>query len=306
MKKLFVQNDDGSFEQVSAVAFGDNFNSVKSVKIEDAINHYISACTSQKCLKNQKVEKALFESFKKFIIDKNINIVSEITNYHLIEYQNHLLKKMKASSSNRRFCTIKNFFVMCEQWEYVLKNPAKDIRKKRVESNPYKNWTQKEFNLFIASTDGAWSNLFRFLWLTGCRPIEAKNLKWTDIDYDSGVIIFNCGKNSSINRNFPITDELSVLLHQIEMQCAYVFSKDKKQINNDALYHYAKKRLKKLNLGHISVYGMRHSFAERLAKANVSPYYIQKLMGHSDIKTTMGYVHDDKNNLKQVLNLAKY
>ncbi len=86
----------------------------------------------------------------------------------------------------------------------------------------------------------------------------------------------------------------------------YVFSEDKKQINSDSLCHYARARLKRLKLNHISVYGLRHSFAERLAKQNVSPFYIQKLMGHSDIKITMTYLHDDRNDLKDVLNLIRY
>ena len=53
-------------------------------------------------------------------------------------------------------------------------------------------------------------------------------------------------------------------------------------------------------------YGLRHSFAERLAKSSVSPFYIQILMGHSDIKTTMAYMHDDKNNLKNVMDTINY
>lgn len=42
------------------------------------------------------------------------------------------------------------------------------------------------------------------------------------------------------------------------------------------------------------------------AKSNVSPFYIQMLMGHADIKTTMIYMHDDKNNLKNIMDGIKY
>jgi len=41
----------------------------------------------------------------------------------------------------------------------------------------------------------------------------------------------------------------------------------------------------------ISFHDLRHTFASLLAMAGVSVFDIQKLMGHSDIKTTMRYMH---------------
>lgn len=305
MAKLYVKIDT-EYIELDAVAVGNNITEIKKTKIETAIQRYIEICTSQKCLKNQKVEARFFIKFQQYLFTLGHSYINDVKYVDLLEFQNHLLKSMKPSSVNRRLCTIKNFFSMCEKWEFTHKNNAKEIKKKRIESNPYKNWTDEEFSQFIATTDGTQRSLLCFLWQTGCRPIEAKNLKWTDIDYTTMQITFNCGKNSSINRAFPITDSIAKILHNLPIDSIYVFSKNKEQINNDTLYHYVKSRLKRLGLNHISVYGIRHTFAERLAKANVSPFYIQKLMGHSDMKTTANYIHDDKNMLKQALNLIKY
>ena len=65
--------------------------------------------------------------------------------------------------------------------------------------------------------------LFLFLWYTGCRPSELINLKWLDIDYDKEVLIFRCGKNSHITREFPINDEVSKILHQVSFKVERVF-----------------------------------------------------------------------------------
>lgn len=308
MAKVLCTRDTetGVVEDITGNGIIPGASLIKKIKTEIAIQKYIEICTSQKCKKNQKIEANFFEKFNNHLILKGIEFINDVKFVDLLEYQNILLKQMKPSSVNRRLCTLKNFFAMCERWEFTIKNQAKEIKKKRVEYNPYKNWTDNEFNQLISLTDGVQKSLLCFLWQTGCRPSEAKNLKWTDIDYANLQIIFNCGKNSTINRSFPMTDSLAKILHNLPIDSIYVFSKNKKQINNDTLYHYVKCRLNRLGFSHISVYGMRHTFAERLAKANVSPFYIQKLMGHSDMKTTSNYIHDDKNMLKEALNLIKY
>lgn len=70
------------------------------------------------------------------------------------------------------------------------------------------------------------------------------------------------------------------------------------------LFHYCKKRMVRLGAIGFTTYGIRHGFANRLAKQNVNLIYIAELMGHSDLKTTRGYVHSDKKLLIQILNKA--
>ena len=36
---------------------------------------------------------------------------------------------------------------------------------------------------------------------------------------------------------------------------------------------------------------LRHSFATKAVRSGVSPFVLMRLLGHSDIKTTMRYVH---------------
>ena len=48
---------------------------------------------------------------------------------------------------------------------------------------------------------------------------------------------------------------------------------------------------KKICIREISYHDLRHSFASHLAMAGVSVWKIQNILGHSDIKTTMRYMH---------------
>jgi integrase len=55
----------------------------------------------------------------------------------------------------------------------------------------------------------------------------------------------------------------------------------------------------------ICFHDLRHTFASHMAMSGVSAFDIQKIMGHSDIKTTMRYMHlspDHLAGLTDVLN----
>lgn len=300
MKKLYVKHDDGTFEEVSALLAGPHLKPIVKTNIKDAFSKYIKNCSSQKNKSNQNSEKLYFNILGEFLKSEGVTFINEVTAEHMDQFHAALKKKMKLSSVVRRFCTIKHFFKKCVEWEFIVESPCRHIKRKKLEKNPFKPWTQEIFDLFIKESDKEFKPIFEFLWLTGCRPIEAKNLRWTDVDYESQTLTFKCGKNAEVSRKFPITKRLDRFLHCINMQGAHVFH----QFNADNLYHHCKKRMNRLGLKNYTVYGLRHGFGTRLAKAGVNSFYIAELMGHSDLKTTRGYVHYDKKLLIQILNKA--
>jgi integrase len=300
LKKLYVKNDDGSFEEVSALLASPHLKPIVKTTIKDAFSKYIKNCTSQKNKSNQNSEKLYFKILGDFLVDDGLIHIDQVAREHIDRFEARLLKKMKVSSVVRRFCTIKHFFNKCVEWNLITESPCKDIKRRKVEKNPFKPWTQEIFDKFIKESDSEFKPIFEFLWMTGCRPIEAKNLRWTDVDFESQILTFKCGKNSAIRRKFPITKKLDQFLHCINMQGSHVFH----QFNADNLYHHCKKRMNRLGLKNYTVYGLRHGFGTRLAKQGVNSFYIAELMGHSDLKTTRGYVHFEKNLLIQILNKA--
>lgn len=300
-----MKNDDGSYDELSALLFENKISPVVRISISDSIKKYVETCTSQKCIKNQSVEKLYFLIFNDFLFSLKLECIDEVTPEHIDQFENFLLKKMKAASVNRRFNTIKHFFNKSLLWGHILKNPCFGKKKKREEVNPRRPWTLEVFNKFIKSCSGTQKSIFQFLWMTGCRPMELKNLKWTDINYDQKTITLRCGKNAHVTRSFPITDELDHFLHNIKFDTNFVFTENKKQINSDTLYHYCKKRLNSLGLSEFTVYGIRHGFGTKLALAGVSAFYIAELMGHSKLETTKKYIHSDKKQLIKALCLAK-
>lgn len=51
---------------------------------------------------------------------------------------------------------------------------------------------------------------------------------------------------------------------------------------------------------HVGIHGLRHSYATHLLEAGTDIGFIQKLLGHEDIKTTLLYAQVMDRNLKQI------
>jgi integrase len=298
--KLYVKIND-KFEELSAVALLPNLATIKRIPIKDAIQKYLINCTSQKCQKNQDIEAVFFVKLEIYLDSKNIHALDEIKLEHLEELQIEFLKFMKPISVKRRFSVYRAFLEKCIDWEYLSVNPMKKLKYRKCEPNHFKFWNKEQFDIVLKQCTGSWRDCMIFLWLSGARIAEAKNLTWADIDLDNKIIYLKCDKNRSVKREFPLDDELSKLLHSIPCTGLFVFTNAGKQMNGDNLYQYVKKRLKRLGLKNLTPYGIRHSFANRLSEAGVNAFHIQKLMGHADIKTTLNYQNPDKFQISESL-----
>lgn len=308
MRKLYVKNRDGSFEELAAIIADRDLRTVAKTPIPDAIKKYNDLCTVKKCLHSQNAERLYFKIFTEFLKKKEILNIDEVQREHIDQFEIFLMSKMKAASVNRRMSPIKTMFSKCLEWKLIFENPCLGRKILKEQKNPYKPWTPDLMRRFISLCDGNWKNVFEFLWMSGARPMEVKNLRWTDIDYDEQKITLRCGKNAKIDRKFDMTPDLDRFLHGLKMNGPFVFADENgRQLSNDNLYQYCKKRMKKLGVVGYSVYGLRHGFATALGKAGASAFEIAAAMGHSSLDTTRRYVHVDKKTLiKKIKKANKY
>lgn len=267
---------------------------IKEVKINEAIRQYYKTQSEGKV--SVKNDRGYFERFYKFIHDDTgLSYLHEIERFHLESYQAIRKAQVAAASVNREFHTLKSFFNKCVEWGWLEESPAK-VKALKEKSNPFKTWSEEEVELMIQSLPEWARPIVSFIAAVGCRPCEARNLKWKRVLFNQREIGLESLKNADVVRRIPAIDAVMDLLSQqtkgIKHPEGYVFTYEGKQVSKDHLEKTVKRVRNELGLSEgLTLYGLRHSFATRLATMDFNQEKIRKLMGHSSLKTTQRYTN---------------
>jgi len=126
---------------------------------------------------------------------------------------------------------------------------------------------------------------------TGMRLSEGFNLLWKDVEEDL-IYIWGSGSKSKKTRSIPLSKRAkrALLTLQISGSNGKVLKGVSKSWTGMA-FREAKKSAGFLEDDTISVHTLRHTCATRLVNGNVNVRVIQDWLGHSDIKTTLKYMH---------------
>ena len=252
---------------------------------------------------------------------------------HLQKYYNDLMDKDKKPTSTIKGLNtrLKPCLAEAEKQGYIQKNYCKLVTlPKDNTSREIKVLTPEQQKSFIAVLVGhELEMLFLTALSTGLRLGEILGLKWSDIDFNTGILTVNrtlqrvteidrngnrkskvieqLPKTKNSIRTIPLPKNMLAKLkdHKVHQ------SKNKLQIgelysNNDYVFcdklgyplddkrpnRNLKSILNKLGIDPLKFHGLRHTYATRLFEAGVPPKTVQVLMGHYDISITMGiYTH---------------
>jgi len=150
---------------------------------------------------------------------------------------------------------------------------------------------------------------------SGLRMGELLALRWRDVDFTArrirvarsysqglGIVSPKSGKSRSV----PLADVLAVALDGLSRrdhftaQDALVFTVTGKHIDPSTIRaRFVRARdaaiKKDAELPSLRFHDLRHSFGTQAVSSNIDLLTVKEWMGHSDIKTTMGYLHFREN-----------
>jgi integrase/recombinase XerD len=148
------------------------------------------------------------------------------------------------------------------------------------------------------------STMLKLCYGMGLRVSEIVNLKITDIDSKNGQVFIERAKGKKdryVNLPESILEQLRrYYVHYRPRQ--YLFEgQSGEQYSIRSAQQVFKSALRKANINkEIGIHGLRHSFATHLLENGTDIKFIQELLGHNDIKTTLRYTHVGRQSLKNV------
>jgi integrase len=178
--------------------------------------------------------------------------------------------------------------------------------------NPRRDMTPKEFIAILRATrsDVRWKarptpgarfrHVLYFLWLTGCRPSEAANLRWENVDFENDVISIPQHKTSRTQRRprprvVPMHPAVKRLLTSIQNrhEGEVVFLNHRGTPWNKNTLAQRVKRARQIAgvPDDAKLYGVRHAFGTRGIVNGVDIKTLSELLGHTSTRMAEHYVH---------------
>jgi len=141
--------------------------------------------------------------------------------------------------------------------------------------------------------------MLRLMLNTGLRLAEVTSLKWHDVDLTTGKLMVRQGKGSKDRTLWVAEGDIDRLRSWRERQatvcgqCDHVFTTLQGQpLGHRYVQRMVKRYAAKAGIDkNVSPHTLRHSFATDLYRETSKIRLVQKVLGHSDLSTTMIYTH---------------
>lgn len=245
--------------------------------------------------------------------------IKQVTTKQIDNYKNKRADEIKKATVNIELTCIKAIFNLALKWDFIADNPAKEVRKFKIEQKEILNFTDTELQtIFTRIPNGLIRNVVIFALSTGCRLNEILNVQQKDIDLNQGVITIGNKNNfktkSGRIRRIPISDSLETLLrgllghdsniYELTNPERYLFANSNGfRYNKDYISRRFKRYLRACNMPErFHFHCLRHTYITNLVKAGANINYIKQIAGHSDLKTTENYIHINVEDLRNAVN----
>lgn len=241
-----------------------------------------------------------FSQLLYLIKDKNVN---ELTAEQLKSYLLYCLQTLKLSENqvHNRINAIKFYF------EKVLKRPTivfEIPRPKKPLLLPKVIHIEDVAKMIKQTQNIKHKTMLMLVYGMGLRVSEIVKLEITDID-SKNMQVHIRGAKGKKDRYANLPETVLPFLrnyYKAYKPKKYLFEGQYgEQYSRRSAQQVFKQSLERANINkNIGIHGLRHSFATHLLEQGTDISYIQKLLGHNNIKTTLIYAHVGKKDVKAI------
>jgi integrase len=214
-------------------------------------------------------------------------------------------------SVNKVLILLRFIFNLALRWELpgVRSNPTRDIPLAPDSNKKERYLSEDEAARLYGAVCESENTMLRYivpmLILTGARKREVLDAKWEDFDLERRLWRIPTTKLGK-PRYVPLSEGVLNLLAAIPRhpKSNVVFANPKTGKPYVTFFVSWNTARTKARLSDVRVHDLRHSFASLLINSGRSLYEVQKLLGHTQIKTTQRYAHLSPETLLEATNAA--
>jgi site-specific recombinase XerD len=205
---------------------------------------------------------------------------------------------------------VKRLFRALFLTELLLIDPTEDIVLKGSKKKTIKSvLTKEEMGVVLDSIEMTGRAglrdraLFELMYSSGLRAGEAVRLEIGDIDFDKRLLFIRKSKWGK-DRTVPVSEVAAAIVQGYTgaRKTGLVFPGQSGSLNVCGMNMRFKKHVRACGIARkgISLHSIRHSIATHLLENGVDIRYVQELLGHESLATTILYTHALYENMKRV------
>jgi integrase len=231
-------------------------------------------------------EKAL-ESISAFDLEKMKSELKKATS------QNG--RPFAPASIKHHLILVRRLFNLAVKWElYQGPNPVKGVQMPHVDNQVTEYMSDEELSRLLEVLDN-WpfddsAHFIKFALFSGFRRGELFKLRWSDVDFDHGMITPPEPKGKK-TVTVPVSQQALDVLRGLNRTSEYCFPGKNGQQRTDFKGPWLKIRKAAELPENYRFHGIRHHFASTLISNGVDLAVVGKLLSHKQAQTTMRYAH---------------
>ena len=224
--------------------------------------------------------------------------LEEVTTEELREFLLKYLKdERKLSDRSINYYNSVIRFIYEVTLDKLINKKQLPMRKKK--KTVYKVLTKEELSTFFNVCDNfKFKTIFMLVYGSGLRIGEVANLRVEDIDSKNMRIFVRAGKGNKERYTILPKQSLEMLreywrkYRQHKRRGRIFLSESGKAITVGVIRDHFRKYRKKAKINEkATVHTLRHNFATDLIERGATLIQVKELMGHSNIRSTMAYIH---------------
>lgn len=234
-------------------------------------------------------------------------------------------RPVHARTLNKDRAVLHRLFVIADRREYISGNPVARTEPRKADAHEAVILTDEQYERLLAACGDNPTLALYVLLLgeTGMRcESEALHLRWEDVNFATGFVTIRSGRDGhrtkgGKSRDVPMTLRLAGALrgyfaeHRLGARSPYIFHHA-----TTRRHHSAGARIESLRAAFLNAaartelpngfrqHDLRHRRVTTWLADGKSPALVQQAMGHSDVKTTMGYYKFLPEHLRSLVDVS--